>query len=290
MRSRRALLYMPGDDLHKINKAATLDVDCVCMDLEDGVAWNRKRAARETVAQALQSIDFGRSEVLVRINPVGSKLEAEDLESVLPYHPMGIVMPKVERAGAVRWVSARIGEAEKRYGWPLGSISLIAIIETAMGVVSLREIAAADKRLMALVFGSEDFAGSVGAVRTPEAWEVFYARSAVVTHAAAFGLQTIDMVCADFRDMARLQREAEQGVQLGFVGKQIIHPAQIEPVQQAFTPSDEAIVAAQELVALFEAGQREGVGAFAVEGAMVDAPMIKAAEQILARARAAGKI
>ncbi len=224
--------------MHKIRKGASLGVDCMCMDLEDGVAWNRKQAARETVAEALQSLDFGSTEYLVRINPAGSGLEADDLAAVLPHRPMGVVLPKVESAEAVRWVSARIAEAEQARGWPVGGIRLIAIVETALGVVNLREIAASDARLDALVFGSEDFAGSVGAVRTPEAWEVFYARSAVVTHAAAFGLQAIDMVCPDFRDLARVRREAEEGARLGFAGKQIIHPAQIEPVQQAFTPSD----------------------------------------------------
>ncbi|RMF39462.1 MAG: CoA ester lyase [Anaerolineae bacterium] len=290
MPARRALLYMPGDDMHKIRKGAALGVDCMCMDLEDGVALNRKQAARQTVAEALQTLDFGSTEYLVRINPVGSGLEEDDLAAVLPHRPMGIVVPKAESGEALRWVSARIAEAEGRYGWPAGAIRLIAIVETALGVVNLREIAAADARLDALVFGSEDFAGSVGAVRTPEAWEVFYARSAVVTHAAAFGRQAIDMVCADFRDLERVRREAEEGARLGFTGKQIIHPAQIAPVQQAFTPTDEAIAAARRLVEAFEAHQARGTGAFAVDGAMVDAPMIKAAQQILARARAAGKI
>ena len=290
MPARRALLYMPGDDMHKIRKGASLGVDCMCMDLEDGVALNRKQAARETVAEALQSLDFGRTEYLVRINPVGSGMEAGDLAAVLPHRPMGIVVPKTESGDALRWVSARIAAAEAEHGWPAGGIRLIAIVETALGVVNLREIAAADDRLDALVFGSEDFAGSVGAVRTPEAREVFYARCAVLTHAAAFGRQAIDMVCPDFRDLERVRREAEEGARLGFVGKQIIHPAQIAPVQQAFTPGEESIAAALRLVQAFEAHQAGGTGAFAVDGAMVDAPMVKAAQQILARARAAGKL
>jgi len=276
--------------MHKIRKGAALGVDCMCMDLEDGVAWNRKQAARETVAEALQSLDFGGAEYLVRINPAGSGLETADLAAVLPHRPMGVVLPKVESGEALRWVSARIAETEQAHGWPVGGIRLIAIVETALGVVNLREIASADARLDALVFGSEDFAGSVGAVRTPAAWEVFYARSAVVTHAAAFGLQAIDMVCPDFRDLERVRREAEEGARLGFAGKQIIHPAQIGPVQRAFTPSEAEIAAARRLVEAFQAHQADGTGAFAVDGAMVDAPMIKAAERILARARAAGKL
>src|SRR5512139_382152 len=99
MRPRRALLYMPGDDLRKIRKATTLDVDCICMDMEDGVALNRKGEARRTIAEALQTLDFGRSERLARVNAIGSGFEAEDLATVLPAHPDGIVIPKVQNAG-----------------------------------------------------------------------------------------------------------------------------------------------------------------------------------------------
>ena len=117
MRARRALLYTPGDDLYKIQKASTLGVDCICMDMEDGVALNRKTEARQTIAQALNSIDFGRSERLARINPVGSGLERDDLETVLPAHPDGIVIPKVEFAEQIQWVSQVIERYEKSSGW-----------------------------------------------------------------------------------------------------------------------------------------------------------------------------
>ncbi len=290
MRARRALLYMPGDDLHKIRKAATLNVDCICMDMEDGVAVNRKAEARATIAAALQSLDFGRSERLARINPVGSGLEREDLAVVLPARPDGIVVPKVETGAQVRWVSAQIGAAENERGWPAGEIVLIVLVETARGIVNLAEIASADPRLQALIFGAEDLAGDIGATRTPEGWEVFYARSAVVTHAAAFDLQAIDMVFIDFRDAEGLSREAYQGARLGYSGKQIIHPAQVEPVQQAFTPSDQEIAQALRIMAAFSSHQEAGRGAFALDGKMIDAPIVKAAERVLARARAAGKL
>ncbi len=290
MRARRALLYMPGDDLRKITKATTLGVDCICMDMEDGVAYNRKEEARSVIASALQALDFGRSEKLARINPVGSGLEQGDLLSVLPAHPDGIVVPKVERAGQVRWVSAQIAEAEEKHGWASGSIPLIVLIETALAVVNLGEIASSDPRLQALIFGAEDLAGDIGAVRTPESWEVFYARSAVITYASAFNLQAIDLVYVDFRDTEGLTKESLQGVQMGYSGKQVIHPNQVAPVQETFTPSDEAIDHALKLMAAFEVSQQGGKGAFAYEGKMVDAPVIKAARQVLARAEAAGKI
>jgi citrate lyase beta subunit len=290
LRSRRAFLYVPGDDLHKIQKAANLAVDSACLDMEDGVALNRKDDARQVVSNVLRSVKFGMTERLARINPVGSGLEDKDLQAVLPARPDGIVLPKVETAGQVRWVSQQISEAERRFGWPQNSISLLVGVETAFGIVSLREIASADPRLEGLIFGSEDLAGDIGAIRTPGAWEVFYARSALVTHAAAFGLQAIDMVFIDFHDLEGLGREALQGAQLGFVGKQIIHPNQVDAVQQAFTPDDDAIAYAQRLVEAFQLHQAAGTGAFAFDNKMIDMPVVKAAERVLARARAAGKL
>lgn len=290
MRARRALLYMPGDDLRKIRKATTLNVDCICMDMEDGVALNRKAEARQTIAEALQTLDFGRSERLARINAIGSGFEADDLAIVLPAHPDGIVIPKVENAEQIRWVSQVIARHEAQNGWPSGSICLLVVVETARGIVNLAQIAAADLRLQAIIFGAEDFAGDIGATRTTEGWEVFYARSAVVTYAAAHNLQAIDMVYIDFNDIEGLRREALEGACMAFAGKQIIHPNQVEPVQQAFTPNDEAIAYARRVIQAFEEHQRAGKGAFALDGKMIDAPIIKAAERVLALAEAAGKL
>jgi len=289
-RARRALLYMPGDDLRKIQKATTLGVDCICMDMEDGVAVNRKVEARRTISKALRTLDFGGSERLARINAVGSGLEAEDLKTVLPAHPDGIVVPKVERASQVQWVSREIERTERQNGWPSGEMIMLVVVESALGIINLLEIAQADRRLAGIIFGAEDFAGDIGATRTPSGWEVFYARSAVVTHAAAFDLQAIDMVFIDLHDLEGLQREALEGARMAFAGKQIIHPNQVEPVQRAFTPSPEAITDALRVMSAFEEHQQAGIGAFALDGKMIDAPIIRAAERVLARARASGKI
>jgi citrate lyase beta subunit len=289
MRARRALLYVPGDDRHKIEKSLTLGVDCICMDMEDGVALNRKAEARATIARALQELDFGRSERLARINAVGSGLEKDDIESVLPYHPDGIVIPKTESPEQIQWASGKIEAAELANGWPVNSIRLIVDVETARGILNLKEIAS-HSRLDALIFGAEDFAASVGATRTAEAWEVFYARSAVVTAASAYGLHAIDMVTIDFRDIERVRREAEYGARLGYTGKQIIHPNQVAPVQEAFTPDDEAIAHARRLVEAFDEHQAKGSGAFALDGKMIDMPLVKAAQNVLARAHTAGKV
>ena len=288
MRARRALLYMPGDDMHKIQKATTLGVDCICMDMEDGVANNRKNEARRTITEALAHLNFGQSERLVRINSIRSGLEQDDLAQVLPAHPQGVVIPKVETGEQIRRVSTQITKIENKYNWPEGEIVLIALVESACGIINLREIASADARLQALIFGAEDLAGDIGAVRTRQAWEVFYARSAVVTYAAAFNLQAIDMVFLDLNDIEGMRSEALQGVQMGYSGKQIIHPNQVNPVQESFTPSEAAITAAIHVLDTFQIHQEAGRGAFGMDGKMVDAPIVKAAERVLARAKTAG--
>jgi len=288
MHSRRALLYVPGDDRHKIEKAAALGVDCICMDMEDGVALSRKAQARTTIARALQEVSFGQSERLARINGVGSGFEKDDLQTVLPYRPDGVVIPKLEEARQIQWASDLIEAAELQNGWPLNSIRLLVDVETARGILNVREIAS-HPRLDALIFGGEDFAASVGATRTPEAVELLYARESVLTAAAAFGLQAIDMVAIDFKDLETLRREAEFGAGLGFTGKQIIHPAQVEPVQSAFTPGTGAIAHARRVVEGFEASKKENRGAFSLDGKMIDMPLVKNAEKVLERARAAGR-
>jgi citrate lyase beta subunit len=290
MRARRALLYMPGDDERKIRKAATLDVDCVCLDMEDGVALSRKAEARALIPAMLAELSFGRGERLVRINPVGSGMEADDLIAGLEGRPDGIVIPKVESGDAIRWASAEIAATERRNEWPAGHIGIIVLVETALGIVNLKEIASSDPRLEALIFGAEDLAGDIGAVRTREGWEVFYARSAVVTHAAAYGLQAIDMVYIDYKDTVGLVRESAESARMGYAGKQVIHPNQIGPVQGAFTPDDAAIAQSQRVMDAMAEHQEAGKGAFALDGKMIDMPLAKAAERVLARARAAGKV
>ena len=289
MYARRALLYMPGDDRHKIEKALTLGVDCICMDMEDGVALDRKSAARQTIAAALRELDFRRSEKLTRINAVSSGLEAEDIQAVLPCRPDGLVIPKVETPEQIQWASEKIEAAERSHGWPLHSIRLLAGVETPKAILNLREIAS-PPRLQALIFGGEDYAASVGATRTPGAEELLYARSAVVAACAAYGLQAIDMVSVDFRDLEAVRREARFGAQLGYAGKQVIHPNQVGPVQEAFTPDQAAIQSALWLVEAFDLHQAKGSGAFALDGRMIDMPLVKAAQGVLERARAAGKI
>jgi citrate lyase beta subunit len=165
MHSRRALLYMPGDDRRKIEKSITLGVDCICMDMEDGVAVNRKAEARVTIAQALQELDFGKSEKLARINSVGSGWEKDDIAAILPVRPDGIVIPKVESLDQIQWGSEIIEAMELKYGWSINSIRMLVGVETAKGILNLKEIAS-HPRLDGIIFGGEDFAASIGATTT----------------------------------------------------------------------------------------------------------------------------
>ena len=288
MHSRRSLLYMPGDNWKMITKSITLGVDSICMDMEDGAAINRKAEARATIVKALQELDFGKSEKLARINSVGSGWEKDDIEAVLPYHPDGIVIPKVESFEHVEWGSKIIEAAELKYGWPLNSIRMLIGVETAKGILNLKETAA-HPRLDAIIFGGEDFAASIGATRTHDAIELLYARQAVIVTCAAYDLQAIDIVTIDYKNVEALRIESEFGAQLGYSGKQIIHPAQVEPVQTAFTPNEEAIIYAKRIVETFEASQKEGKGAYALDGKMIDMPLLKNAKKVLERAKAAGK-
>lgn len=288
MRSRRALLYMPGDNWKMITKSITLGVDSICMDMEDGAAINKKAEARATIAKALQELDFGKSEKLARINSVGSGWETDDLEAVLPHHPDGIVIPKVESYEHIEWASKIIESAELKNGWAFNSIRILIGVETAKGILNLKEIAS-HPRLDAVIFGGEDFAASIGARRTRDAVELLYARQAVIVACAANDIQPIDIVTIDYKDTEALRLEADFGAGLGFSGKQIIHPNQVSAVQEAFTPSEEEIKYAQRIVETFEASQREGKGAYSLDGKMIDMPLLKHAQKVLARARAAGK-
>jgi len=280
---------MPGDNWKMIAKSVTLGVDSICMDMEDGTAINKKAEARAAIAKALQELDFGKSEKLARINSVGSfGWEKDDIEAVLPYRPDGIVIPKVESFEQVEWAGKIVEAAELKYGWPVNSIRVLIGVETAKGILNLKEIAA-HPRLDGIIFGGEDFAASIGATRTKDAVELLYARQSVVVACAANDLQAIDIVTIDYKDIESLRAESEFGARLGYSGKQIIHPAQVGPVQIAFTPNDEAIAYAKRIVETFEASQKEGKGAYSLDGKMIDMPLLKNAQKVLERAKAAGK-
>ena len=289
MKLRRALLYTPGDSRPKIEKALSLGADTICMDMEDGTAYNRKEKARKAIAIALKDFDFGNSEKLIRINGVGTGLEEDDLAETLGNHPDGVVLPKVESFEQLQWLSEKIEEMELAEGWELNRIRILAVIESAKGFINLKEIAT-HPRLDALIFGAEDYAASIGATRTRGGQEILYARSKIVMHAAANNLQAIDVVFVNFKDTVSLKIDALLGAQMGFTGKQIIHPNQVAPTQEAFSPSDAEIDYAQRLLSAFESAEEEGAGAIDFEGKMIDMPLVKSARLVIERAKLSGKI
>jgi citrate lyase beta subunit len=274
LKPRRSLLFMPGDDRRKIEKGIATRPDCVIMDMEDGVALNRKVEARQGIVAALNELDFGGVEKIVRINALSSDLAEDELEAVLPAKPEALLVPKIESAEDVAWILHRIPE----------DLPLLIMIETAKGIVNLKDIAAVPG-LTALIFGAEDLIASVGGLRTPSNHEVAYARSALALHAAAYDLQALDMVFVDFNDEAGLRAEARSALELGYSGKTAIHPKQIAPITETFKPSPAELERAQRLVAAHEQNQASGSGAFAFEGKMVDMPVVRAAQAVLARTR-----
>jgi citrate lyase beta subunit len=290
MRIRRALLFIPGHDRRKCEKGATLGADSVVMDLEDGVALSHKAAARATIAGMLRDVDFGATERLVRINPVGGDLWEEDLDQTLEELPDGYVIPKVDNAGQISAVAGRLSAAENARDLPRGTLRLLALVETALGIVNLREIAASSPRLDALILGGEDLASDLGAARTETGAEIAYARAAIAMHARAFGLQPVDTIYVTLDDVGGLERETESARGLGFTGKLAIHPRQVQPIQRVFTPGREEIERAMRLIDIFDERQAAGVGVFEFEGKMVDMPMVRAARAVVARARAAGAL
>jgi citrate lyase beta subunit len=285
-RPRRAFLYVPANDLRKTQKSASLGADCVCLDLEDAVSESGKDAARQGALEALSSLDFGRSERWVRVNAPSSQRFTADMRAVAAARPQGILIPKVENADVLKTAAGMLDEVERSSGWQPGSLLLGAIVETPLGVLNLWEICSASPRLAVLVFGAEDYAAALGATRQPDDSEAAWARGALVTHAAAFGLDAIDLVTNEYRDLEAVRASAVRGVALGFRGKQVIHPNQVEVVQQVFTPSTAEIEHAQRLTALYEEQQRSGSGALGLEGVLVDMPVYRQALNVLARAGA----
>ncbi len=281
---RRSLLYVPGDSARKIEKAVALEADAIILDLEDGVAMNQKQAARATIAHALATLDFGARERIVRVNAMQSGLVEEELHATVEAHPDAYLLPKVEDAQTLQLLDHLLEQAEARHGWPRRSIRLLAMIETALGIMNLRAICTATPRLNALVFGAEDYVASTGALRTRAGWETFYARSALVAAAGAYGLDAIDGVFVDYLDSAGLEADSAAARGLGFGGRTVIHPAQVAVANAAFTPTPAEVAQAQQLVESFAQHQREGKGAFTFAGKMVDMPVLRSAQRILARA------
>lgn len=290
-RPRRVLLFCPATDRRKIEKAAGLAADGIILDLEDAVPLARKAEARRAAVDALATIDFGGRERIVRVNSAASGLLAADLRALAASArpPDACLLPKVESPGDLRR-AARLLDRHRRRGRGRGpgTTALLALIESARGVAGLPAIARAHRTLQALLFGAEDLCADVGGVRSRDGREILYARSAVAIHAAAAGVQAIDTPFVDLADAEGLMAQTREALALGYAGKLAIHPDQIAPILAVLTPTQGEIDAAVRLLRESERRRERGEGVFAHDGRMVDRPMIRAAENVLSRARRAG--
>ncbi|MFC2095064.1 aldolase/citrate lyase family protein [Candidatus Bipolaricaulota bacterium] len=276
-RPRRSRLYAPGNNPRLLAGIEVHGADCVLLDLEDSVPISEKMAARILVKHLLSAIAFP-EEVWVRINGLDQGGE-DDVREVLQGSPHGICLPKAESADDVTRASTLLSEIEGDCGIEAGFTKIMPIIETARGVLHCEEIAAADPRVVMLAFGAEDFTRDVGALRSRRS--MLFARSMIVAAATATGIQSSDTVFADLGDMDGFGKECALARELGFDGKGAINPRQLAPIHQSFSPSDDALAYARRVVAAAEDAEKAGSGAVALDGKMIDRPVLERAKRTL---------
>ena len=278
---RWSRLYAPGNNPRLLAGIELHGADCVLLDLEDAVPTGQKLAARLLVKHLLAAVAFP-AEVWVRVNPLDDG-GRDDLAEVIPARPHGICLPKAEGAEDVRVVAEALSSAEADVGIPDGTIWLMPIVETARGVLHSEEIAAADRRVVTLAFGAEDYLRDTGATRSRET--LLWPRAQLVAAARAAGVQVSDTVYADVEDDEGLAEEARSARALGFDGKGAIHPRQVAILHEAFAPSEEDLENARRIVVAADDAEARGLGAVAVDGRMVDRPVLERARRTLRMAR-----
>ena len=290
-RLRRSRIYVPGNRPRMIQKAPGFGADVVILDLEDSVPPDQKDAARIMVAQALKQVDFGGAERMVRINPL-TICGKEDLAVILPSMPDGIVLPKCENAEDIEALE-RIIETLGHTGMvdgegTNGRIVILPLIETALGVMNAFSIASSSSRVEALSFGGEDFSRDIGAERTSAGEELLLARSMLVMAAKAAGKQALDTIYSNVKDEAGLRKDTLRMKRLGFDGKGAIHPSQIAVIHEVYTPTDDEIRHAVEVVKAALDSAQSGSGIAMLHGKMIDMPVIRRAEKVIRIARRLG--
>jgi citrate lyase subunit beta/citryl-CoA lyase len=278
-RLRRSRIYLPGNRPRMIQKGPLLGADAVILDLEDSVSPDEKDAARFLVTNALKSLNFADSEVMVRINPLNT-CGLEDLKAVLPVGPDAIVVPKCENGQDVRVVESAITRCNLSK-----PVAILPLIESAKGILNAYEIACASTMVAAITFGGEDFTQDIGATRTREGKEIFLGRSMLVIAAKAAGVQALDTVFSDFNDEEGLRNDTLAIKQMGFDGRAAIHPSQIQIIHEIFAPTEAEIQHALLVIRAAEEARRKGSGIAVVKGKMIDKPIIERAEKIIRIAR-----
>ena len=275
------MLFLPGNTPNMLINGDTLGADTVIFDLEDAVSPDERDAARIQVRNALKYQNFSGCEVVVRINPTDTEFWKEDLDAVIPLKPDMIMPTKVSGGEMIREVSAYMGQVEERSGIEKGSVKILPLIETALGVEKAFEIASSDVRVAGLFLGGEDFTADMHCKRTKEGQEIFYARTRLVCAARAWGIEAYDTPFTDVEDMEGLRKDTEFAKSLGFAGKAVISPRHVDIVNEVFSPREAEIESAHDVMDAIEDGKRQGKGVISLRGKMIDAPIVKRAQQVL---------
>ena len=284
----RSFMFAPGNHARRVEKVFTLGADVVILDLEDAVAVAEKIATRNLLVAALQkprgSLGFA------RVNSIDTEWCKDDLQAVVGPWLDGIVLPKTESAEALRKVDAWMANAERSAGMTPGALELMPIVETARGIESALEIASATPRVRRLAFGGGDYTHDLDLIWTPEETELAYAR-AKLTHASRIaGIEPpVDTVVLQIKDVERFRRSARNGRGMGFQGKLCIHPDQVQPCNEVFTPSATEAANARAVIAAFEEAEARGLASIQVNGQFIDYPIAYKARRIVALAERAAR-
>ena len=278
----RSMLSVPGLRERFIENAQRVPADIILLDLEDSVPSARKREARELVQAALPKFVKGERRLFVRPNDLATGLLEADLDAVVQPQLDGIHLPKAHNPAVVQQVDHYLTLLERVRGLPSGQIRMIVWIESTEGVANVEAICRSSPRLLGASMGSEDYVTSLGVMRTRAGSEIEYARARVANAARAAGLVPIDCPEPDYRDLEHFERDSLHARALGYRGKYCIHPQQVELANRIFAPSQTELTWAKRVVQAYEEGERQGLGAVGLDGAMVDRPIYQRALDLLA--------
>jgi citrate lyase subunit beta/citryl-CoA lyase len=286
---RRSLLFVPGAEQRKLDRSREATADLLVFDLEDSVVPDQKARAREQVADHIRSVGPGRPGIAVRVNPPESPNFEADLEAVVSAGVRTIMLPKSESPEGLAQASATAARLETKLEIPRGGVRLLALVETAAGISRVEALARADSRIDALCFGNADFSLDMGLPEPdPSTGILLHARCRLAIAAAAAKVTPIDGVCLAVRDAAAFLEEGNLAVRLGFEGKLCIHPAQVEIANSIFTPTTVQIETALRVMEGWEAAVADGRGVFALDGKMIDPPLVEIHQRVIDRAKLAG--
>lgn len=285
----RTLMFVPGNQERRIERARSVPADALILDLEDSVPPAEKDSARKMVAASLAGLASSGREIFVRTNSLVTPYAVSDIKAVVTKGLSGICLPKSESADDMHKADTLLTSAEKEAGLEVDSIKLLALVETPKGIINAYEVAGASPRILGITFGAEDYALEMGVSRTKEGSEIYYPRLVIAVACHAANVLAIDCVFTDVRDTDGLIKETKSVRQMGFQGKLVIHPDQVGPVNEVFVPSGEEITHAKKVVEAYEAAVAQGLASTSLDGRMVDAPVAERARKLLALAEAIEK-